>query len=243
MSHRTSNTVIKAILFDSGKVLNGPVTGHWFISPNFFNFIDEEIFCSIDKQTRNKAFYKANTYISNQSLIRNEDEELYHFIEFYRIFAAELPQLGLGEDQIKAIATDLVFNYEKYKFYTDAIELIPELSRTYKLAVVSDAWPSLDNVFKQVGLRDYFSSFIISSVKGVSKPHELMYKAALEELEVSPSEAIFVDDNIRNCDGAERLGIHSMVLSRDMKQYLFNKITNPKHLIVRNLNDVVRKLK
>ncbi|OBZ16313.1 HAD family hydrolase [Bacillus sp. FJAT-27264] len=243
MSYRTSNSVIKAILFDSGKVLNGPVTGHWFISPNFFNFINEKIFRSIDKQIRNKAFHKANTYISKQNLIRNEDEEFHHFIEFYRIFAAELPQLGLDEELIKAITSDLVFNYDKYKFYSDALELIPELSKTYKLAVVSDAWPSLDNVFKQAGLRDYFSSFIISSIKGVSKPHELMYKAALEELEVSPSEAIFVDDNIRNCDSAEQLGIHSMVLSRDIKQYLYNKITNPRRSIARNLNDVMNKLK
>lgn len=26
---------IKAILLDSGRVLNGPVTGHWFITPKF----------------------------------------------------------------------------------------------------------------------------------------------------------------------------------------------------------------
>ena len=27
--------IIKVILFDSGKVLNAPATGHWFMSPNF----------------------------------------------------------------------------------------------------------------------------------------------------------------------------------------------------------------
>lgn len=35
---------IKAILFDSGRVLNKPVTGHWFITPNFFSFVDENKF-------------------------------------------------------------------------------------------------------------------------------------------------------------------------------------------------------
>ncbi|MCL6604586.1 MAG: HAD-IA family hydrolase [Paenibacillus sp.] len=236
-------SAIKAILFDSGRVLNCPVTGHWFISPNFFNFVNEEKFKSLDLKIRNNAFHKANSYISKQNLIKDEDEEFYHFTEFYRIFSTELPQLKWDDNLIKSIAFDLVTNYKKYRFYKDASDLIPELSRSYRLAVVSDAWPSLDNVFKQAGLRDYFSSFIISSTKGVTKPHELMYKTALEELEVSPSEAIFVDDNIRNCDGAEKLGVNSIVLCRDIRQYLFNKITSPRHSIVRNLNDVIKKLR
>lgn len=50
--------------------------------------------------------------------------------------------------------------------------------------MVSDAWPSLENVFRKAGLRDCFSSFVISSIKGIRKPHELMYKAALKELGV-----------------------------------------------------------
>ncbi|MDT3429123.1 putative hydrolase of the HAD superfamily [Paenibacillus forsythiae] len=243
MSYRTSGKEIKAILFDSGRVLNGPRTGHWFITPNFFNFIDDKKFRSIDKKSRDRAFHNANAYISKQNLIRNEAEEFYHFAEYYRIFSDELSELGLTDDLIKLIATDLVYNYEKYKFYTDVIELIPELSRTYKLAVVSDAWPSLDNVFRRAGLRDYFSSFIISSVIGVSKPHELMYRAALEELNMSPNEVLFIDDNVRNCDGAEQLGIRSIVLSRDWKLYFYNKMTCKKHDVVRNLNDVIRRLR
>ena len=31
--------MIKSILFDSGMVLNRPLTGHWFISPNFLNML------------------------------------------------------------------------------------------------------------------------------------------------------------------------------------------------------------
>ena len=52
--------------------------------------------------------------------------------------------------------------------------------------------------------RIYFSSFIISSVKGVVKPHQLMYKAALDELNVSLDEAIFIDDSIKNWDGVRK---------------------------------------
>lgn len=36
---------------------------------------------------------------------------------------------------------DLVFNYDKYAFFKDAIDTISSLNGKYILAVVSDAWP------------------------------------------------------------------------------------------------------
>ncbi|MFD1774594.1 HAD-IA family hydrolase [Paenibacillus rhizophilus] len=79
-------------------------------------------------------------------------------------------------------------------------------------------------------------------VTEVTKPHELMYRTALEELNLSPSEVLFIDDSIKNCDGAEKLGIRSFVLCRDWKPYFYNKITCKKHPVVRNLYDVIKSL-
>lgn len=229
---------IKAILIDSGRVLNKPATGHWFITPNFFSYVSKKSFNSITISQKNEAFNKSGEYIMKQKLIINEEEEYKHFIEYYRIFSKNLPQLQLNDHDVQAIAKDLVYNYSKYCFYEDAVNMIPELSKVYKLAVVSDAWPSLENVFKKAQLRDYFSSFIISSIKGVTKPNELMYKTALEELNVSPEEAIFIDDSIINCDGAIKLGINSFVLCRDWRLYLHHKFTLRKYNIAKDLNSI-----
>ncbi len=242
MKQKINNSRIKAVLIDSGKVLNGPVTGHWFITPNFFSFIDENIFKTIDAKQRNAAFNKAGDYISKQSLIITEEEEFLYFYEYYKLFSNELPQLKLKDNQIRAIAEDLVYNYNKYQFYKDSIEVIPELSKKYKLAVVSDAWPSLENVFKRAGMREYFSSFIISSIKGITKPDELMYKAALEELGILPEEAIFIDDSIKNCDGAAKLGIQSFLMCRDLKSYFYNRLTCKKHSVIRDFYEIKRML-
>ncbi len=49
---------IKAILFDSGKVLNEPVTGSWLITPKFFKYVDKCKFDSISyvkKERGNRA--------------------------------------------------------------------------------------------------------------------------------------------------------------------------------------------
>jgi putative hydrolase of the HAD superfamily len=229
---------IKAILFDSGRVLNVSATGHWFITPNFFNYVDKKIFSSISGSKKRLAFNKAGEYIRKQNLIIDEDEEYKHFFQYYKIFSKCLPELQLKDEDVQAITKDYVYNYSKYRFFDDVINVIPELSKSYKLAVVSDAWPSLENVFREAGLRNYFSSFVISSKKGVTKPYELMYKTALDELNVLPEEAIFIDDNINNCNGAIKLGINAFVLCRDWKLYVYNKVFNADYNIIRNLIDI-----
>lgn len=229
---------IKAILIDSGKVLNEPVTGHWFITPNFFKHVDEKRFRSIPASERQGAFDKAAEYICKQNFIHTEAEEYHHFLEYYRIFSRSLPKLQLKDEDVQAIAGDLVYNYDKYGFYKDAVKLMPEFSKEYKLAVVSDAWPSLENVFKKAEMRQYFSSFVISSIKGVTKPDPLMYQTALQELGVSPQEAIFIDDSMKNCDGAMKLGIKSFLLCRDCKSYFYNKLKHGNYNVIRSFEDV-----
>ncbi len=215
---------IKAILFDSGRVLNKPTSGHWFITPNFWKFVDKEKFDKIDTKDITIAFQKADEYIVSQKLIKNKDEEYTHFIKFYEIFSSHLPQLNLGEEAIKAIAHDLVFNAEKYVFYDDALQVIPKFYEKYKLAIVSDAWPSLLDVYDKNKLTKYFSSIVISAILGTSKPNEEMYLTALQELNVEPCEAIFVDDSIKNCLGSVHVGINTFLLCRDKKTCIINKL-------------------
>ena len=214
---------IKAILFDSGKVLNAPATGHWFITPNFFEFVDKDKFEKADKKKIANAFREANKYISGQNLIATKEEEYKHFVEFYNIFSANLPELEMEQEQIEAVAKDLVYNPSKYVFYEDALQVVPRLSEKYKLAIVSDAWPSLLDVYADKGMDKYFDCFVISSILGVTKPHEKMYLTAIEKLGVATNEAVFVDDNLKNCMGAKKLGIYPVLLCRNKWVCMWNK--------------------
>ena len=205
---------IKAILFDSGRVLNRPRTGHWFMPPNFFKYVDKNKFKALDINLIEKAFYKGDKYFHKHPLILTEIEELEHFVEFYNIFATELPDLEISADYILEIAKDTVYNDDKFEFFEAVFEVIPKLSQYYKLGVVSDTWPSLERVFKNAGLREYFSSFVMSSVLGVLKPHELMFNTALLQLNIKPEEAIFIDDNIVNVEASIKLGMQGIVILR-----------------------------
>lgn len=87
---------IKAILIDSGRVLNEPVTGHWFITPNFFKYTDKITFDAIPPSNVKMAFSKATEYISKQKSIINLGEEYLHFRKYYDIFFNYLPELSLS---------------------------------------------------------------------------------------------------------------------------------------------------
>jgi len=212
--------VIKAILFDSGKVLNYPATGHWFISPHFYEVVDKDIFQKINSKKVQYAFQSANQYMDSIKSIQDKEQELIHFTKFYSIFSDCLPALKLSKAKINFLAEDLVYTPTKYTFYEDVFSVIPVLKETYQLGIVSDAWPSLLDVYEHAGLKKYFSTIIISSVLGTQKPDKRMYEAALESLCVNPQEAIFIDDSIQNCVGAAKVGIKPYLLCREHKTKL-----------------------
>lgn len=168
--------------------------------------------------------------------------EYFHFKKFYKIFSDNLKELELDEKKINSLAEDLVYNSDKYTFFDDALKVIPKLSSKYKLGIVSDAWPSLKDVYKKKGLDIYFDSFVISSILGITKPNEKMYLKALDELGVPPEEALFIDDNLVNCNGAMKLKIKSILLCRNKFQYYIYKL-NPirkKYIVINSLEQLSR---
>ncbi|GFP76293.1 HAD-IA family hydrolase [Clostridium fungisolvens] len=225
---------LKAILFDSGRVLNDPRTGNWFVPPNFHRYVDKNKFDLLDEKLIQVAFYKAMKFLEAKSIILTEEEEFEHFIEFYTILSNELPDLELNETHIIEVARDTVFNDEKFLFYEDVFEVIPQLSKSYKLGVVSDTWPSLERVFRNAGLREYFSTFVMSSKIGVIKPNELMFNTALTELNIKPEEAIFIDDNIKNVEVAIKLGMQGILMIRDE-----NCKVDTEYKTIRNLKELL----
>ncbi|NMM53938.1 HAD family hydrolase [Paenibacillus aquistagni] len=221
---------IKAILFDSGRVLNQPRTGHWFMPPKFFSYVDKNSFEQLETSSLQRAFQYSLTRLHEQKYVRTEEEEYALFVQFYSDVAEQMPALQLSQQSIEGLAQDVVYNYDKFLFPDDVFEVVPRLSAAYSLGVVSDTWPSLERVFHQVGLREYFSTFIMSSMLGVSKPHERMYTTALEALNVQPHEAIFIDDNLVNLEGAKALGLQTVWMLRDHEQTVEGAYTSMRDL-------------
>ncbi|WP_029452916.1 HAD family hydrolase [Clostridium algidicarnis] len=223
---------IKAILFDSGRTLNVPRTGHWFITPNFCQIIGNAQISYTDKQL-NEAMEKVCEHINKTLLVESEEHEFFMFKEFYEIVLKEINYPHINNEIIELLAKDNVYNDEKFLFFDDVEYSLRSLKKKYLLGVVSDTWPSLERVFINKKLKQYFSTFIMSSIYGSYKAEKTLFKIAIEELGIKPQEAIFVDDSESNLDAAKEFGMAPILIDRydirDLKS---------KYPIIRSLNEL-----
>ena len=228
-------TNVKAILFDSGRTLNVPRTGHWFITPNFIKIIEKSDF-TCTEETMEKAINKACEHISKILLVKTEEEEFLMFKDFYKIVLKEINYPNINDEIIESLAKDNVFNDDKFLFFKDIEESLKTLKNKYLLGVVSDTWPSLERVFINKGLRKYFSTFIMSSIYGSNKAQKILFKIAIEELGIKAQEAIFVDDSESNLDAAKEFGMIPILIDVYNSDDL-----NSKYPIIHSISELIEK--
>lgn len=91
------------------------------------------------------------------------------------------------------------------------------LQPKYKLGILSNAPgnAALDIFIRQQ--RELFHAVVLSGFEGHTKPDKQMYTAVAAKLNVDLRECLFVDDQIRHCDGARAAGMEA-VLFTDVPQ-------------------------
>jgi len=92
---------------------------------------------------------------------------------------------------------------------SELVAYIASLKPTYKIAMISNAggdiWDYLDSDTAQL-----FDELLISADVGITKPDGRIFLEACHRLSVLPSEAIFVDDSEKNCQGARAVGLSAI---------------------------------
>lgn len=109
----------------------------------------------------------------------------------------------------------------------DLLEHIRDsLKPKYKLGLLSNTVIDLrKGVFEpwQIGL---FDEVIQSYEVGAAKPDRRMYEIALDRLGVQPDEVVFVDDQLRYIEGAQAVGLKTILFEnnaqakRDLERFL-----------------------
>lgn len=121
---------------------------------------------------------------------------------------------GLSPQKMEQLPRLLAETYRaasrfRLQTYPGVVDTIRQLHQNYHLAIVSDgqtayAVPELN----AVGLAGYFDPIIISGDVGVRKPHERLFTDALTAMKMTPSEVLFVgNDMYRDVYGAKRVGM------------------------------------
>ena len=90
----------------------------------------------------------------------------------------------------------------------ELVDTLRNLRRTMRTALLSNAFDDLRRIVaEEWKFADAFDEMIISAEVGMMKPDPRIYRLALERLGVQAEEAVFVDDMLRNLEGAQAVGI------------------------------------
>lgn len=96
-------------------------------------------------------------------------------------------------------------------------KMISEISKKYKLGIVSNFSGNLENILKEFGLEQYFSFVIDSYHAGISKPNPQIFNLALKSCGVPAINVCFVGDNLeRDIRPAKALGMTTFLISSSL---------------------------
>jgi HAD superfamily hydrolase (TIGR01549 family) len=105
--------------------------------------------------------------------------------------------------------------HENFDLYEDTLPVLEELRRHgLKLGLVSNTGRDLDEFVRHHRLD--VDAALGSRAHGWTKPHETIFRAVLELLEVAPEAAAMVGDSIEDdVEGARSLGMRAILLDRE----------------------------
>lgn len=117
-------------------------------------------------------------------------------------------ELGLSEEDMGAFQESF---WGGDRLDHTLVDYIRSLRPVYRTGLISNAFDNLRRVMRDTWkILDAFDAVVISSEAGVMKPDPRIYHLALDQLEVSPNEAVFVDDFRENVAGARAFGMHAV---------------------------------
>ena len=217
----------KYLILDFGKVLAGPTTGDWFMTPKFLKLIDINKL-NIDKF--NKAKKKYNYLLGSKLLTQEEEYKM--FTKFYDGILSESNYPRYSIDIAKEIAYDFTYNYTKYTLYEDIYKELDILKEKYILIMLTDNWPCVSNYLKHYKLDRYFDKVYISSIYGCQKNQGIFFDIPIKDYNIKKGEALFIDDNEINLEKAKEKGLDVLLMDRE------KLITKSKYKVINNLFDL-----
>lgn len=96
--------------------------------------------------------------------------------------------------------------------YSRMINLVKKLRKKYKVGLLSNTEKeNFEYWNKKYSFDKIFDDIVTSFEIGSRKPEKEIYKKSIEKLGVKPNEIVFVDNEIKNLNGATRLGIRTLL--------------------------------
>ena len=223
----------KVIFFDVGYTLDAPASGDWMLTGKFLELAGVQLERYNEAEIR-KAAEAGLRFLEQNHLVKTVDEEIRQFTRYYAILSDQL-RLRLTETECEQIARDRACNMKNYVPYPGIRDVLGTLSRTHRLGIISDTWPSIEQQLEYLGVSGYLSFCTFSCYAGVFKPDRGIYLDALEKSGVRAEETAFIDDSVRNLQGAAKLGILPILIAANPEAD-----TETDYLKIHDLRELIR---
>ena len=213
----------KYIVLDFGNVLVRPTSNDWNIIPKFLELVDIN---KIDNNLLKEALNKYS-YLLSEKLITLEEE----YDMFCRYYKGILDYINYPNNETisKLIAYNRTYKNDKYTLCDNLKEELNYLKSLSKLIMLSDNWPCVIPYMKDNNIYDYFDKIYISSVYHAVKKDGILFDYVINDYNIKPHEALFIDDYELNLDVALSKGFEVLLMDR------YNSNVKSKHKVINDL--------
>jgi putative hydrolase of the HAD superfamily len=179
---------IRAVIFDFGNVV--------CFSPTEEQWAEAAQFCGVDV-----ADFKRVFWLTRDDYDRGGDPTSY-WLNFARITGRVFDDAMIAGLVRREIALWSCFDTRVLGW---ADQLRAAGIRTGLLSNLPE--PLASALRAAPGFLDHFDQVTFSCEFGVIKPRPEIYRHAVEDLQIAPAEALFIDDRPQNIDGAQAVGL------------------------------------
>ena len=180
------------------------------------------VFLNIDFQLTNKAFKDLGVDRFEAMFNQHHVNDLFELLEtgklsesdFYDAFRKE-SQTNLSNEQIKNAWNALLLDFPE-----ERIQWLEEIKDKYNIYLFSNTIQIhydqfIANFAKAFPGKDFNSYFIkayYSQTLGLRKPYTNSFEKIVVEQALKPSETLFIDDTLKNIEGAQKVGLQTVHL-------------------------------
>lgn len=193
-----------------------------------------------------------NSFISEycHTRLKDEDMEIPHLrkqaytgkIAYCDYLSEVLTKNGITDKKIINLGIEQALREkDQIHFFTDTLDTLKILkSRNLYLGIITDTAQPLYvkiNKLERGGIGHFWDVIISSCETGVQKPDPEIYHLALQQLGISPCQAIFVGHKSSELDGARKVGMKTVAFNYEKDataDFLINNFSDLTTLMVLN---------
>jgi HAD superfamily hydrolase (TIGR01549 family) len=153
-----------------------------------------------------------------------------------QVFSEHGAHLSLADEAMQVFAQAR----NRVSFFDDVFPALDVLKNNYILGSISNGFADIG----AVGLDQHFSVSLAAHQFGCAKPDPKIFCAMIEHLKLSPSELMYIGDDLRlDVQGAQQVGMAATWVNRNARSLTDIELDIKPDLIVKDLQELLQELK